>query len=139
MKTPSSQAVFVRLTVTLKRLETQGDIGALQRLLVSDGFARDLLVLTLTRRHQIMMNAAALLTMLKERIGPLVPFDNDKSHKWTEARIAKLRALDAEYGDDELIARAMGMPRGAVVRARFRYVGSREMVALTTADAGKAA
>ncbi len=137
--TTSSHARFVSLTRTLKRVREQGDVKAMQALMVSDAFTRDVLALGLEHRSQILTLAADQLSNMKRWVGPLVPMVNNKAPKWNEVLIARLRAADEKYGDDELIARALRLPVRVVARARLRYVGKRTPVAPATPKAVEAA
>lgn len=44
---------------------------------------------------------------------------------WTPERIELLKAADAKHGNDEGIARELGLSLGAARAARWRYVGKR--------------
>lgn len=139
MQSTSSTAVFTSLTRTFKRFRQEDDVKGLQRLMASDAFWDDLRVLRIDHRQTVLSVSNTLLVELKERIGPLLPMANNKTPKWNEVQIARLRSLDAKYGDDELIARALRLPLEATARARLRYVGKREKVAKATAGAVQAA
>lgn len=137
--TTSSQARFVSLTRTLKRIREQGDVQAMQALMASDKFSHDVLALDLAHRSNILAVATASLTEMQDRVGPLLPMSNSKTPKWNDVLIARLRAADAKYGDDKLVARALRLPLKAIRRARLRYIGKRVPVAPATPEADRAA
>lgn len=138
MKT-SSQSAFISLTRSLDRIARSGDIRALRTFLASDGFIRDFVKLDPEPRQRVLTITSALMGRLKARIGPIVRETATKASKWNDLLVARLRKAEARYGDDEDIARALGLTIKAAARARLRYIGPRARPAYATEDSPRIA
>lgn len=134
MKNSASQSAFVSLTRSLEKIARSGDIRALREFLGGEHFMREFARLVPDRRHQVLVVATDLMATLKAKIGPIVKVTATKAFKWNDVMIARLRKAEAQYGNDEDIARALGLTVKAAARARLRYVGSRVAVVSATED-----
>lgn len=56
---------------------------------------------------------------------PIPPAGSTRVKAWDEAMIAKLRAAEARFGNDDDIARELKLPIKAIRSARWKYCGPR--------------
>lgn len=129
-KTP--QATLVSLTRTLDRFDRAKDIRGLRAFLASDIFNDGLMTIPALRRQHVLLAVSELMARLRRAIGPLHTEPQSKAFKWTDRKIAALKRAEQMYGDDEDIARALGLTFHAARRARLRYIGSRWVDGATT-------
>lgn len=83
-----------------------------------------------SERH-IILAAIARAYQRCNAAAPLLPdtqsWESSQRFRWTEERIAMLRALNERYaGDNELIARAMKISKNRVKAARSRFCRGRD-------------
>lgn len=129
-----SHAAFVSLNKTLEKIAHTGSIRTLREFLSSETFMREFGRLHPRNRHQVLTLVSDLMSRFKAKIGPLVRETATKAFKWNDVMIARLKAAEAKYGDDEDVARALGVTVKAAARARLRYIGPREQIAPATED-----
>ncbi len=125
----NAHATYTSLSTQLVQIERTGDIRRLRALLASDSFAQSLLRMDAGRRQYLLIASGRMLARMQAEIGPLIRhtkvYGAPNKPKWDAAMIAKLRAADAKYGNDEDNARALGVTEPAARRARLRYIGVR--------------
>jgi hypothetical protein len=129
-------AVSTTITRALARIR---NIRELRTYLASEAFVTGVMALDPGRRLQVMVKTGDMMAAFQKRLGPLVKETASKAPKWNEAMIARLRRAHAQYGNDEDVARALGITVSAAERARFRFIGKGTGVTATTQDRAQAA
>lgn len=138
MKKPSSRSL---LSTTVHRLRCKRRHDDLRAYLAGDEFLNALCAMDPADRAHCVLYAAKIWSRYAKRAPLLAPM-SVRVKSWDDAKIALLRKLNAQFGNDADIARAMRLPRPAVKTARWKYCGPRvpkatqaEAVHLQHADA----
>ena len=119
----NSSAALAHLTKELRRLQKADDYKGLKAYLGSPRY-RDLAA-ALTPHDTVKM--LRVMGDVQAKLLPTNPLPPRWSLRvrWTPERIEALRKAEARYGEDEAIARALGIPWENARRARRRYLGYR--------------
>lgn len=121
----SPNTAFHFLTRKFAHIERFGNIKTMRDFLASRKY-RDHNAVLLPSHIVIVSKALARAMAAVDQKQPLPLFSKRGWRSWTPERIAKLKAADAKHGNDEGIARELGISLKAAKAARHRHIGKRD-------------
>jgi len=102
-----------------------GNMKTFRDFLASPKYAENYAALSPLHRVAV-AKAMARAFEATDQKAPLPRFSKRGWRTWDAERIAKLKAADAKHGNDEGIAREMGISLKAAKAARWRHIGRRQ-------------